>query len=227
MRLVAFIGACVLFLLAFLQGEADSRGWFTIKEVQVKGDLQYIKQNDVDDAYRDLIGKSLLLTPLNQLLDIANSPEWVEFTKVRKLWPNKVLVEIHEHAPLAYWGSRQMITTSGELISITSPVALELPKLIGPEGTDRIVVEQFHLVSQALSVVDLPIQTLVLEDRGAWNLYFENGLLVKLGRDEILERLQRFIAVYKSDLSGRIKEVGIVDARYSHGVAVTWNKVEN
>jgi len=227
MRLTAFIGACVLFLLAFLQGEAGSRGWFTIVEVQVEGDLQYASANEVNGSYAGLIGMSLLLTPLKDILEVTNHPEWISSTRVRKLWPNKVLIEVLEHVPLAYWREKQMITVSGEVIYLTSPLSLELPHIVGPEGSDRIVLEQFRLVSQVLSLVDLQIKTLELENRGAWNIYFKNGLRVKLGRDEILERLQRFIAVYKTDLSGRIKDVDVVDARYPHGVAVTWKVAGN
>lgn len=103
---------------------------------------------------------------------------------------------------------------------------LPIPHLFGPEGSSDVVLEQFGLISQVLSEGDLRIATLTLEARGAWNVSFSNGLHVKLGREEILERLQRFITVYKSDLSGRIDRITSVDARYPHGVAVGWDEVE-
>jgi cell division protein FtsQ len=38
--------------------------------------------------------------------------------------------------------------------------------------------------------------------------------------------LQRFIAVYKSDLSGRMANIESIDARYPHGIAVAWQTIE-
>ncbi|MGB7392491.1 cell division protein FtsQ/DivIB, partial [Marinomonas sp.] len=84
----------------------------------------------------------------------------------------------------------------------------------------------FGLISQVLSSTSLRIEKLSLELRGAWNITFTNGVKVKLGREEILERLQRFIAVYKSDLSGRIDQISSIDARYPHGVAVAWKETK-
>ena len=83
-------------------------------------------------------------------------------------------------------------------------------------------MEQFRLVSQVLTNSSLKVEKLELEERGAWNVYFTNGLLVKLGRDEILWRLQRVMAVYKSDIDGRMESIESFDARYPHGVAVVW-----
>lgn len=222
MRVIAFLGACLLFLLAFLQGEADSRGWFTIEEVKIENDPQYLTELEINKAYSELIGMNLLFSPLSDILTVTNQLAWIHSTKVRKIWPNKLSVTIKEHTPLAYWRSNQLITAQGKVISPRSSITLDLPKLVGPVGSSVQVLEQFRLVSQVLALSDLHIETLELENRGSWNIRFSNELVVKLGRDEILERLQRFIAVYKSDLSGRIKDVSSVDARYSHGVAVTW-----
>lgn len=227
MRLIALLGACILFFLAFLQGEADSKGWFTIVEVQVKGDLQYASVDELNRTYTELIGQSLLLTSVSDMQKVTNKPEWIAATKVRKLWPNKLLVTVKEHMPLAYWRNDGVITAEGSVIHPKNLLSLDIPHIIGPEGSDVVVLEQFRLISQVLSNADLKIKTLQLEERGSWNVRFTNNLLVKLGRDEILERLQRFIAVYKSDLSGRIDDVDLVDARYSHGVAVTWKKQES
>lgn len=225
MRLIAFLGACLLFLLAFLQGEAESRGWFTVVEVQIVGEPQYISTNELKDAYADIVGMSLLFTSLDDIMTITSKLAWIQTTKIRKVWPNKIQVTVKEHVPLAYWRDNEIITALGLVIKPEKLPQIDLPRLLGPIGTNNVVLEQFRLVSQVLALSDLQIQMLELEERGAWNVHFTQGLLVKLGRDAILERLQRFMAVYKSDLSGRIKNVELVDARYSHGVSVTWKKV--
>lgn len=224
MRFAALMGAFALFLLAFLQGEAESRGWFSIAEIELEGEFDRISKPELLSVYDELLGQSLLFSSVEDISLQASEPAWVDSVTVRKLWPNKLHFVITEEMPVANWRAGQIITAQGEVISPLVSSGLPLPYLLGPVGMSRHVLEQFRLVSQVLASSDLKVKTLELEERGAWNIYFTNGLLVKLGRDEILSRLQRFIAVYKSDLSGRMARVDAIDARYPHGVAVIWKK---
>ena len=224
MRFAALMGAFALFLLAFLQGEAESRGWFSIAEIELEGEFDRISKPELLSVYDGFLGQSLLFSSVEDISLQASEPAWVDSVTVRKLWPNKLHFVITEEMPVANWRAGQIITAQGEVISPLVSSGLPLPYLLGPVGMSRDVLEQFRLVSQVLASSDLKVKTLELEERGAWNIYFTNGLLVKLGRDEILSRLQRFIAVYKSDLSGRMARVDAIDARYPHGVAVIWKK---
>lgn len=226
MRIAALIGAVLLILVAWFQGDESPDSWFAIQHVEVKGDLKYATRAELLKDYQPLIGKSLLATSLMSIKSIAVSPQWVESVEVRKVWPNTLQILVREYKPLAYWGGRQIISTGAVVISPPAMPSLPLPKLYGPEDTSDLVLDQFGLISQVLSGTSLRIEKLSLELRGAWNITFTNGVRVKLGREEILERLQRFIAVYKSDLSGRIDQISSIDARYPHGVAVAWKETK-
>ncbi|MEL0635768.1 cell division protein FtsQ/DivIB [Marinomonas sp. TI.3.20] len=226
MRIAALIGALVLILVATFQGNNSPENWFSIRSINIKGDLKFASRAELQKDYQSLIGQSLLTTSLVSIKSIAVSPQWVESVEVRKVWPNTLQVLVREYKPLAYWNDRQLISTGAAIISPQSVPILPLPKLYGPEDTSDQVLGQFGLISQVLSSTSLRIEKLQLELRGAWIVTFSNGVMVKLGREDILERLQRFIAVYKSDLSGRIDQISSIDARYPHGVAVAWKKIK-
>ncbi|MEP0072130.1 MAG: cell division protein FtsQ/DivIB [Marinomonas sp.] len=226
MRIAAFIGAILLILVATFQDENSPVTWFAIQKIEIKGDLNYVTEAELEAHYSKLLGESLLSLSVADALDLARSPEWVESAEVRKVWPNILQVLVHEYTPLAYWRDRQLISTSSAVIRPNQIPDLSLPRLYGPDGTSDVVLEQFGLISQVLAATSLRIFILTLEPRGAWNVTFTNGIVVKLGREEVLERLQRFIAVYKSDLSGRIDQITSVDARYPHGVAVGWKTIK-
>ena len=224
MRLALLIGAVLLILVASLQGGDDAESWFVIKKVSVEGELKYSQSAELEQEFSDLLGRSLLDVEIADVLALAKSSPWVENAQVRKVWPDSLTVTVVEHTPLAYWQDRQLISTKAVVFMPHSLPELPLPHLFGPSDSSDIVLEQFGLISQMLSASSLRIASLTLEARGAWNVVFANGIAVKLGREEILERLQRFIAVYKSDLSGRIEGITSVDARYPHGVAVGWKE---
>ena len=224
MRMLALFGASLLVFLAAFQGYIEKQNWFEIERVMVEGDLIYITESELLDSYSDLVGQNLTSFGLSDVLSLATSPEWVRSASVRKVWPNAIQIRVVEHIPLAFWRERQLIASNGSIISPSVVPNVSLPLLFGPDGTQKIVLEQFELVSQVLSSTDLRPIKLELEARGAWSVTLSNGLLVRLGREDVLERLQRFIAVYKSDLSGRIGQIVGVDARYPHGVSVEWKK---
>lgn len=224
MRMAALIGAILLILVATFQGNDSPDTWFAIQKIEIEGDLQYATEEELRSDFSVLLGQSLLSVSLSDALAVVLSSEWVASAEIRKVWPNTLQVLVHEYSPLAYWGDRQIISTSAEVIAPRKLPKLPLTRLYGPDDSSDVVLEQFGLVSQVLTSTSLRVSTLTLEPRGAWSIIFTNGVKVKLGREEILERLQRFIAVYKSDLSGRIDQITSVDARYPHGVAVGWKK---
>lgn len=224
MRMAALIGAVLLVLVASFQSNDSPDTWFAIQKIEIKGDFKYVTEDDLQADFSSLLGQSLLGVSLSDSLVVVLSSEWVASAEIRKVWPNTLQVLVHEYTPLAYWGDRQLISTSAVVITPREVPELPLTKLYGPEDSSDVVLEQFGLVSQVLAFTSLRVATLTLEPRGAWSIVFTNGVKVKLGREEILERLQRFIAVYKSDLSGRIDQITSVDARYPHGVAVGWKK---
>lgn len=226
MRTAALLGAILLILFALLQDNPDEVAsdvpMFDIRKVEVIGELQYANRETLQRSYNQLLGRGLFSEPMEALKYIGEQPAWVESAKVRRVWPHTLRIEVHEHKPVALWNDGKIITASGKVIAPIDRLELPLTQLSGPLDTETTVLDQFILISQMLSTSSLRVAGLQLEDRGAWNISFVNGVSVKLGRDEVLERLQRFVAVYKSDLSGRIDRIASVDARYPHGVAVKW-----
>ncbi len=223
-RTVALIGAVSLIIFAVFQGKKSSENYFSINKIEIQGSFKYISKNQLQTDYESLIGKNLLTTSLSEIKTVALLPQWIQSVEVRKVWPKTLQVLVYEHEPLAYWNDRKIITTGAVVISLKSILNLPIPKLFSPEDSSDIVLQQFELISQVLSLTSLRIKTLKLDPRGAWVLIFKNGIYLKLGRENILERLQRFIAVYKTDLLGRMDQIISVDTRYPHGVAVAWKK---
>lgn len=244
MRIAALVGAILLVLVAFLQEEPPQTAsqvapenvavssvktdedipMFDIRSVEVVGELEYEDRVVLQRYYDQLLGEGLFDRSMEELREFARQPEWIESAKIRRVWPHTLRIEVKERQPLALWNDGNVITADGVIIEPRVVPSLPLTQLRGPIDTEDAVLDQFILISQMLSTSSLRVAELVLEDRGAWNITFSNGVSVKLGRDQILDRLQRFVAVYKTDLSGRIDQIASVDARYPHGVAVKWDE---
>jgi cell division protein FtsQ len=46
---------------------------------------------------------------------------------------------------------------------------------------------------------------------------------VAIGRDQVMEKMRRFITVYDQHLSEVWQDVTAIDVRYTNGVAVQWS----
>ena len=69
----------------------------------------------------------------------------------------------------------------------------------------------------------LRIMRLTLDERGAWELELGDGLQVRLGRQDVHERLERFIRLASPMVAKRVGEISYVDMRYTNGFSVGWN----
>jgi cell division protein FtsQ len=71
---------------------------------------------------------------------------------------------------------------------------------------------------------ELSIDELVLSERYSWQLTLNDGVRLNLGREERIERIQRFMDVYQNikETQEDNKLVDYIDLRYDTGVAVGW-----
>ncbi|MFO7992643.1 MAG: cell division protein FtsQ/DivIB [Marinobacter sp.] len=195
--------------------------------IDVTGTLVGENRTSLERSAGKWIGRSFFATDLSEIKDSLEQRPWVESAAVKRVWPDRLQVEVREKKPLAYWNSDQLVSRNGELFSPGNPeVAGKLPRLAGPDERVNEVITMARGMADTLSGHDLGFAGLSLEQRGAWTLTLANGIEVVLGRDQVEQRFERFITVYQERLASRSDEVSRVDARYSNGVAVQWKPVE-
>ena len=101
--------------------------------------------------------------------------------------------------------------------------SLGLPQLFGPGGSERTALEGYNAMQSLLAGRELTIAELSLSERYAWQVQLKNGIEVNLGRQEFIDRLQRFVDVYPL-LAKQPKAIQYVDLRYDTGLAVGWSE---
>lgn len=220
------MGAAIVLLAAMVPwgtGQVLNAMDRQIMAIDVKGTLIGESRTDLERKAGDWIGKSFFATDLSDIKNDLELRPWVESAAVRRVWPDRLEIEIREKKPLAYWNGDRLVSRAGELFSPGNPeVAGRLPRLAGPDERVKDVIRMARTMSEALGGHGLGFAGLTLEQRGAWTLTLANGIEVVLGRDQVEERFARFITVYENRLISREDEVSQVDARYTNGVAVKW-----
>jgi len=195
-----------------------------ISQVEVGGQFQRVAPVQIEAAVAPFRGVGFLSIDLDALQASLQKIPWVDRVRVERRWPKAVRVMITEHVAAARWGEDGLMNTRGELFLRNAPhVPPELPQLIGPEGTEEQVAKLYLESYPRLLAVGMRLSKVELDPRGAWALTLANGVQVRLGRQDVHERLERFLRVASPMVAARATEVNYVDLRYSNGFSVGWN----
>lgn len=204
----------------------NDAGALPIESVIVKGERQFTTNAAIHTAMQSLMGSSFFSADVNQVQQALEGLPWVYRASVRREWPAKMLVFIEEQQPVAHWNSDQWINVHGELFKASKPVEFAyLPQLKGPEGTAKQVLKNYKKLSQLLEINGFKLTQLSLNPRHAWRAVLGNGIMLELGREDKMARIQRFVDVYPV-LAKSSKKVMSVDLRYDTGLAVGWANAE-
>jgi cell division protein FtsQ len=194
-----------------------------VRQVTVNGDLKYLQQDSVKQAVAPFIRNDYLTVPLGELRASLESLPWVYQAAVKRDWPDGLVIAVEEQQPIAWWGNRLLINNKGELFSPAEANPEEiLPYLEGPDGSQALVMQRYIDLGKVLGSRELQVQSLRLSVRGSWSTQLKNDVELVFGRDEVMEKLQRFLAIYDHTLNRFLPDIQRIDLRYQNGLAVQW-----
>lgn len=213
-------GAVGISLLTWSLGLALDR---PVRRVEVEGKFQRVAPPEIEQAVAPYAAAGFLSVDLQRVQAALERIDWVDRAQVERSWPNGLKVFITEHVPAAKWGVDGLLNTRGELfLREARHVPPELPQLNGPEGSETEVAKLYLETYPRLLTVGMRLAKVELDPRGAWELTLGNGVSVRLGRQDVSDRLERFINVASPLVATRAAEISYVDLRYSNGFSVGW-----
>lgn len=151
---------------------------------------------------------------------------WVREASLRRVWPDTLRVEVREHEPVAVWNGDALVSDEGAVFRPAEFSGDGLARLSGPRGQGSAMLERLRVFERRLAPLELGVAALEQDARRAWRLTLENGIVLRLGRDRVAERLGRFRAVWSGVLEPRAGRIDAVDLRYTNGFAVAWRDGE-
>jgi len=213
-----------------------------VNSVVISGEMPYTKREDVLASMNNINLGNFFQVDVNELQSQVSALPWVYSVAVRKQWPNEVKIYIVDQTPVALWNGDFLLNQFGKAFQAnTSVLKQALPHFYGPEGSELLALENFINLNDLLEYRDLAIDELVLSERFSWQLTLNDGVMLNLGREERVKRVQRFMDVYplikthleqqpkqKKNSKKQLKQaVDYIDLRYDTGLAVGWKSVAN
>ena len=194
-----------------------------IRSVEINGPFQRVTALQIEAAINHELDLGFLSADLQDMQrDIVALP-WIDHANVARRWPSKIVVTVTEQVPAACWGDSGLLNTRGELFVVdASHVPAELPRLSGPESKAPAVARRYLQIRDQLIPLGLDVRRLHVDQRGSWDMTLQNGVEIRLGRQEVSERTRLFLDVVANIVSSKESEIDFVDMRYSNGFTIGW-----
>ncbi|MGK7297049.1 MAG: cell division protein FtsQ/DivIB [Candidatus Wenzhouxiangella sp. M2_3B_020] len=205
-------------------GWGDARHW-PIRWLEVSGSLERVTAAQVRAAAAEQAGMGFFAVDVERTRAAIESLPWVSQATVSRSWPDALNIHIREQRAVARWNGEALIGATGELFEVAGTGGMQgLTFLQGPAARRAEVVETWRAIAARLNPRGLEIRRLELDPRGSWRVRLGSGIDLLLGREQLAERLERYLSV-RADLES-LETVERIDLRYPNGLAVTRRNVD-
>ena len=222
-RLLVLAGAGVVLAAA-------AQAYVTVLEIPVQrvgvtGELEHTQAELVQDMVQPSLAGGFLRADLQHMREQLEGLPWIYRATVRRKWPNALEIHVVEQLPIARWGQDGFLNHEGEIFRSGKSGAWEsLPLLQGPEGTAKALMANYQRLVELLAPLGMAVEQLAVDERGQVEAVLAGGIQLVVGGDHFLERMHRFVAIYRTQLAARAGEVQRVDLRYESGIAVAFSE---
>ena len=203
--------------------------FFAIRSISVDGDVARNSVSTIRANAAPKLAGNFVTMDLRAVRRAFESVPWVRLAVVRRVWPNRLRVQLEEHRPVAIWGSEsgaeKLVNSFGEVFeaNVGDVEDDNLPTLAGPEGSSAHVLAMLARVEAGLAPLGGRVEALALSGRGSWQATLDTGAVVELGRgsdDDVLARAARFVTTVDQVTSRYHRPLEYADLRHSDGYAV-------
>ena len=188
---------------------------FVVEQVDVMGEGR-LNEADIRAAVNIYEGQYFFGVDLDVARARTESLPWVDRAVVRRLWPNRVVVQVVETTPYALWqheGELHLLSDAGKAIVRVA----DAPSV--PQGLRTFVGADAATHAKAIEalVQDYPriwsrTESLVRFPSGRWDLHLTNETVVRLPVEQTDAALRRLYAIDRETFI-LSREVGAIDLR--------------
>lgn len=213
------IGVAANSIVRMVQGEFVAAG-FGISQIQISGQT-LTRDSDIVALITLGAGSSTLDFDVEKARARLGWLRAVESATVRKVYPNRIVVEVVEKVPVARWRSGAttwLVDQRGESIG-TDPAGAyaDLPMVVGEGAADDALVMIRALDRHDTITRDLAVLSRIGDRR--WDLIYYSGLRVQLPELGVAQALRQ-LETYQADYALLDRDVTQIDLRVPGIVAL-------
>jgi len=213
--------------VVFFGKQATERLFFKypIKIVKIVGDFHYLEQQKLKKVLNIYMTDNFFQVDLEKIKNEAEMMPWIEEVWVRKAWPDTVILRLQERKPVASWGTDRLVSERKEIFDAHIKSGKnQLPVLWGADQQAPLMIDRYNQMRNVLSIADLNIAVLELEERFSWRVTLVNGIKLVVDEANCMKKMKAFVALYNNMSDVDRPYIDKVDLRYDNGLAIKWKK---
>lgn len=212
-------------LLAWFVNYLQHPNTLPVNKIHALGTFNMVNESMLRDVVAKTVTGGYFTVNVDEVKTAVEEIPWVYQANVSRVWPDTISINVTEQTALAHWAMGGIVNQQGMIFKpVEINKTLKLPIFDAPIGMERNMTEFYLWAKTIVDPLGLTITELHMDSRRAYRLTLDNGIVVLLGRENMQDRLKRFVRVYNKVLSARAGDIERIDTRYSNGLAVGWNK---
>lgn len=200
----------------------DDATMFPIHTIKTIATFEHVTHDQLKKIFEPYYEKSFYTFPIHKLYEQISALSWVKEVDIKRVYPDTIRISLKEKSPIAIW-NHQILTQEGDYFQDDTSFAErdDLPLLEGPSEDLKTILSVYEKMAEILSGQQLKIKKVIRRPNLAWEVTLTNGIILKLGKQDTLDRVARFTAAYPTLLEKPVPLI-YVDLRYPKGMAVKW-----
>ena len=191
-----------------------------IEKIVIKGDLTLHERNLLQEKFgRDFEASIMDFELFDKINTIRKQFNWVYSIEVARDWPSSLVLRVKKILPVAKWNDGQYLSSQAQVIDSELDYD-ELPVFKVANSSPIKSMRVYRDLAGKLQNTDWNIVEITENTHDEWSVIMSNGLLVRLGRDDLNRSLRRSIMAYVALSPEYGSNIEYIDARHAGGVAV-------
>ena len=194
-------------------------GW-PVEEIEVEGEFRYWSAQQLGQELLWIKELNFFSVDVQKVREQLESLPLIQSAQVKKVWPETLKIRFKEDIPVALWNEKTLLKPHGKPLILPGQFdATGLQVLTGPKKKEEQVMRQYQRFQSRLSSVDALMVSLSMNAVGSWQVELANGWTIRLGRQQLEQRVERLVELLKILPP---EKVAVVDLRYGKGAAIQW-----
>jgi len=208
---------------------------FNISKITLSGDAAHVDRDKLRKSVVELIDGNYFSLDANKIIKNLHTLPWVEKVRLRRQWPDTLMIDIEEYQPIALWGEDLWLTTTGKLVALPLPPNIALPKLNAPVNEVDTVWPKYQKWSSLSARNGLRLRNLALSRQHLYTLELEyttrsknavKGFTMTLTESNADSQLNAFLESRRQSLIEYPGLIKTVDLRYPSGFSISLHEPE-
>ncbi len=196
---------------------------FPLQAVHFDTRLEWVRESDLRDALDPHLRTGFWGLDVARIRGAIEALPWVDRASVRRVWPGTLRISIQEQEAVATWNDEALMNPRGELFAPEADSwPTGLPELAGPDGREIEVSDRYRELDRAFGGMGKAVVAVAMDARESWKVTLDGGARVQLGRQEVDDRVRRFVRAWPALTREQERQLATADLRYPNGFAVRW-----